>query len=166
MHSKVYLGIDPGSRGAICFLDSMSGDTKFLPTPGVFSTPLECWKAMKNILGNNIIIAAAIEDVHSIFGMSAKSNFMFGYYVGQARAVANIADVTLELVQPKVWQQAIGAPRSKDVGGSAGLKRAIGDIAKGLYPNASLYGPRGGLMDGRSDALMIAEYLQMKQKEN
>ena len=32
------------------------------------------------------------------------------------------------------------------------------DIAKKLYPNVEIHGKRGGLLDGRSDACMVAYY--------
>ena len=36
------------------------------------------------------------------------------------------------------------------------IKKEVADIASRLYPKAELHGPKGGLLDGRSDALMIA----------
>ena len=42
------------------------------------------------------------------------------------------------------------------------LKVAVANKAEGFYPEAQLHGPLGGLLDGRSDALMIAHYLKLK----
>ena len=56
-------------------------------------------------------------------------------------------------VTPKVWQKYIGVTAK----GKA-IKKQVAKIAQYLYPQAELHGKRGGLLDGRSDALMIAYY--------
>ena len=86
-------------------------------------------------------------------GMSAKSNFGFGKNLGIVTAIAEIASNTVNTVTPKIWQKYIGVT----VKGKA-IKKEVAKIAQGLYPNAELYGKRGGLLDGRADALMIAHY--------
>jgi len=104
----------------------------------------------------------ALEHVHSLYGMSAKSNFTFGGMFWRARTILDCLGHPFELVQPKAWQQAVGIPAKKDRDPQDELKRLVADRAHELYPDAQLYGPRGGLMDGRSDALMIAHYLRLK----
>ncbi len=94
-----------------------------------------------------------IEDVHSLPGMSAKSNFSFGRNVERVNLLAELSGVRVELIQPKKWQKFIGV---KETGPA--IKKEVAAIAKRLYPDASLFGPKGGLLDGRSDALMIAHY--------
>lgn len=59
----------------------------------------------------------------------------------------------LDRVTPKKWQKFIGVTAKGDA-----IKKNVAEIAARLYPNAQLHGPRGGLLDGRSDALMIAHY--------
>jgi hypothetical protein len=44
----------------------------------------------------------------------------------------------------------------------ADKKKFVASIALQLYPKAPLFGPKGGLLDGRADALMIAHYLSIK----
>ena len=129
-------GIDPGTNGAIAVLDSSDPDSvalldlkknsicdtwNWLHTEGLALKSSKIW----------------VEDVHSMFGMSAKSNFGFGRNLGS----------------PKIWQKYIGVTAK----GKA-IKQEVAKIAQGLYPNAELHGKRGGLLDGRADALMIAHY--------
>jgi hypothetical protein len=142
-----------------------SGDTptiKFYPTPGG-PNPLGFiyWEVSQRI-GWKTINAAAIEQVHSLYGMSAKSNFSFGYNVGAAHMLLTSflyqKEVELQLVQPKAWQKAVGITAK----GKA-IKQAVADLAHELYPTAELYGPMGGLRDGRADALMIAHYLTLQE---
>ena len=159
----LYLGCDPGAKGAYCLLDSKSGSTRFYLTPGGKYPPGVIFQHMQAD-GAHLVDAAAIEDVHSLFGMSAKSNFSFG---GNVQAAATLLDILMypntdlvQKVQPKVWQKAVGITvKGKEI------KQAVADLAHTLYPNAALYGPKGGLMDGRADALMIAHYLSISIQE-
>jgi hypothetical protein len=100
-----------------------------------------------------------IEDVHAIQGTSAGSNFKFGFNFGMVCAIAEATCIGVELVRPREWQRTAKLPTRKAAGGPAGLKQAIAATASRLYPSAELYGPRGGLLDGRADALMIAHHM-------
>ncbi len=143
-------GIDPGANGAIAVLDSENPDSvALLDLQKVSIYKTTEW------LHNQKVSAVWLENVHSLFGMSAKSNFRFGRNFGIALAIAKIgtSDVPIHQVTPNIWQQAVGVT----VKGKP-IKKQVASIAQDKYPTASLYGPRGGLLDGRSDALMIAHY--------
>jgi len=146
-------GIDPGTNGAIAVLDSSNPDSvalldlkknsicdtwNWLHTEGLALKSSKIW----------------VEDVHSMFGMSAKSNFGFGRNLGTVLTIAELlTGKDPNTITPKIWQKYIGVT----VKGKA-IKQEVAKIAKGLYPNADLHGKRGGLLDGRADALMIAHY--------
>ena len=102
-----------------------------------------------------------VEDIHSMHGMSAKSNFSFGKNLGIVTTIAELMIGHLpKTVTPKIWQKYIGVTAK----GKA-VKKQVAKIAQYLYPQAELHGKRGGLLDGRSDALMIAYYgLHNKEK--
>lgn len=153
-------GIDPGSNGAICVLDSQDPaciallDLKKNSIYEVFD-----WLEGKISSFSNGEIW--IEDIHSMYGMSAKSNFGFGRNLGVIRAIAEIfqgeapdkAKITIRTVTPKIWQKFIGITAK----GKA-IKKQVAETATKLYPTADIRGKKGGLLDGRSDALMIAHY--------
>lgn len=159
---SIYLGVDPGQRGSLCFLDTDSRRIKFVPTPC-----LECnakqvraiTMAMHKRYGIHMI---GLEKVHAIFGTSAGSNFKFGYNVGAINALMETTGIGIDLITPKTWQKGIGIVSQKPPRKPPQLKKAIAAVALRLYPNASILGPRGGILDGRSDALMIAHYLALK----
>ena len=150
-------GIDPGANGAIAVLDSENPDSVALldlKTVSIYTATK--W------LYNKKVTHTWLENVHSLYGMSARSNFAFGRNFGIALAIAKLGttDAPIQQVTPKVWQKYIGVT----VKGKA-IKQEVAEIAQGLYPTAELYGKRGGLLDGRSDALMIAHYgLHNKEK--
>jgi len=156
-------GIDPGATGAICVLDSHDpAHVALLDLKKKGVHEIYEW------LGNELPVYPPklnskiwVEDIHSMYGMSAKSNFSFGRNLGTVLTIAElIIDVTPNTVAPKVWQKYIGVTAK----GKA-IKKQVAKIAQYLYPQAELHGKRGGLLDGRSDALMIAYYgLHNKEK--
>lgn len=161
----IYLGIDPGSKGAICFLDPVSKLIRFLPTPCVKYQARTIMQTIQDLDITYNIQHAAIEDVHSIHGTSAKSNFQFGYQVGVVNTLLECTGIGYERIPPKVWQKGVGLKQTKPARKPPQLKKDIAEIAMRLYPNAKLFGPRGGLLDGRADALMLAHYLYIKYGE-
>ena len=159
-----YLGCDPGARGAICILEPVRGIARFAPTPG---GSIPSGVIFNALIADELqyIHRAAIEDVHSLYGMSAKSNFSFGWNCGSAATLLECAllpySIQLERIQPKVWQKATGVTMRKTQ--NKDIKQVVAEIALELYPKAKLHGPKGGLMDGRADALMLAHYLSLEE---
>ena len=151
-------GIDPGAHGAMCVLDS--NNPAYAEVFDLHNTtPYEAadWLFKQQV--NKVFI----EDVHSLYGMSAKSNFNFGYAVGLVNTISNIVlrGNSPTLVQPKVWQKAVGVT----VTGGKFIKQQVFEIALSLY-RANLLGKRGALKDGRSDATMLAYYGLYLHKED
>jgi hypothetical protein len=153
-----FIGIDPGSKGALCCLDSdRPRFVEFLDTPYDHKS---C-QLVRAFLMTHEPAMVGLENVHAIFGTSAGSNFKFGENVGIIKGVLGTTPFGIDMIQPKAWQKACGIsfkPKSKP----AEKKRVVAAIAQNLYPSAALHGPRGGLLDGRSDALMIAHHIMLK----
>lgn len=158
------IGIDPGRQGSLCLLEPDS------PAPHLFLSMDPDGHQASAILTSLKItlkqhagpVYIALEEVHSLGGMSAKSNFTFGGMYWRARTILDCLEHRYELVTPKKWQAAVNVPAKKDRDPNDELKKIVARMAHELYPEASIYGPRGGLLDGRSDALMIAHYLRLK----
>ena len=152
-------GIDPGATGAICVLDSHDpAHVALLDLKKHSNTDIYNWlHSQLRFRGSEIWI----EDIHSMHGMSARSNFSFGKNLGIVTTIAELMVGHLpKTVTPKIWQKYIGVTAK----GKA-VKKQVAKIAQYLYPQAELHGKRGGLLDGRSDALMIAYYgLHNKEK--
>lgn len=146
----VYVSCDPGASGSWCALLAKHNKVIFKNTTDDPLLLLEWLNQLKTEYNLRLIM---IEDVHSILGMSAKSNFSFGWNVGEVNLIAKMSKVMVDKVTPKKWQKFIGV---KEKGPA--IKKEVAGIAIRLYPTAELFGPRGGLLDGRSDALMIAHY--------
>jgi hypothetical protein len=65
-----------------------------------------------------------------------------------------------EVVAAKTWQTHF----FKGISRTSGTKGMAYRVASGLYPNANLKGPRGGIKDGRVDALLIGQWAIDKSK--
>ena len=113
--------------------------------------PLDIFNWFKSIQDEFNLIVTMIEDVHSIFGVSAKSNFNFGFNTGLVTAVAASSGCMVDTIQPKKWQKHVGVKAKGKL-----IKKEVADICERLYPRVNIRGPRGGLLDGLSDSLMIA----------
>ena len=160
-------GIDPGTNGAIAILDSENPDSVALldlKKNSTYCIYLWLLGRLSENCGEKPYIPESqiwVEDIHSMYGMSAKSNFTFGKNLGTVLTISTILKTNPpKTVTPKVWQKYVGVTAK----GKA-IKQQVAKIAQHLYPQAELHGKRGGLLDGRSDALMIAYYgLYNKEK--
>ena len=143
-------GIDPGNRGAICVLDST--DPAYV---ALFDFHTNTVYEAGKWLHEQLVEEIWLEKVHAFPGMAAKTSFGFGRSYGIALSIAEIATQGLlpKAVMPKVWQKYIGITAKGPM-----IKKQVAQVATKLYPGASLYGPKGGLIDGRADAIMIAHY--------
>lgn len=151
-----YIGIDPGAQGSFCLLVPATKEIEFYSTNDKPSNAFN-WLNLQGQEYNIRIIM--IEDVHSIHGTSAKSNFNFGYNVGVVNALSSATGMGVDKIQPRAWQVKVGVKVPKGITGNARkklLKKNTGHLCDQLYPLAEIRGPKGGLLDGRSDSLMIA----------
>lgn len=153
------IGIDPGSAGAAVCLLPNSNETSFIDFKT--STPVEVARWLENVKHNFEIRIIMIEKVSSIPGASANSNFKFGWNVGGINWLTESMGVGIDHITPRKWQQYLGCKKSSKDPANA-LKKEISALISRLYPQSEMRGPRGGLLDGRSDALAIAHYARHK----
>jgi len=155
----LFIGVDPGGKGALCALTPSTGDIEFHATPNdkVNNAEVFAWLCKRAWLRPLI----AVEAVRSLPGMSARSNFSFGYNLGQIETIISAVRHPWIRVMPKVWQKGVGIKFPKKCA-SRDRKIITAKRCIELFPKAEIYGPRGGLMDGRADSLMIAHYLSLQ----
>lgn len=145
----VYVGVDPGALGYICILTPTCGVATFIKNK---ESPKILYQNLVALKIQQPIMPIMIESVHSLFGMSAKSNFNFGFNLGEITTICSLV-TEIQTVTPKVWQKAVGVTvQGKEI------KKFVGGLCAEMYPDISVHGPKGGLLDGKSDSLMIAHY--------
>jgi len=149
--TKYYCGIDPGKQGAIAFI-SDDGSEYFVDDIDL----LFCGEI--RTYGDNIK-ACGLEKVHAMPAQGVVSMFSMGENYGRIQGVLFALDVPYMLITPQIWQKGI-IPRGLD---KKTKKKEHVKIAQKMFPNAELYTPRGRALDGRADALLIADYVRRIQ---
>lgn len=155
---QAFIGIDPGAKGAFCALVPATGEAVFCKTT---DNPAKILDWLKQVNTECRLRCIMVEEVHSIFGVSAKANFSFGRNLGKVETIALTSGAMVDMIQPKKWQKLVGVKQATK--GKA-IKKEVADICGRLYPNISIHGPKGGLDDGKSDALMIAHTCYLTHK--
>ena len=108
-----------------------------------------------------------IEDVHALFGASAKSTFNFGWIVGALEAILVSNGIPYNKVSPKDWQKEMwqGIPKITKQGKNSTDTKAMSLLAaKRLFPNEDLRATERSVKPchDKIDALLLAEYCRRK----
>ena len=115
---KIYVGVDVGAKGGIFAMDQDRNVILKKAVPenadGVdYAELLRIFKSIRQLsngmapLDVDTQYIAVIEDVHSLFGMSAKSNFSFGHIKGVKEAMMLALNYEYKLIPPKTWQKQV-----------------------------------------------------------
>lgn len=160
------LGIDPGLSGALAlYWPSTGGLTVYdMPTlaagKGKSSKQVLDHHGLVSILReiseasvghNGQVPSAFLEQVSAMPGQGVTSMFSFGLTYGALRQALASEGVPTTLVTPVVWKKALKVSAAKD-----GAVARASDL---LPRHADKFrGKRGGLMDGRAEAALIAVY--------
>jgi hypothetical protein len=171
---KIRIGCDPGAKGGIAAIYE-NGSIRFERTPAT-GDGIDI-NALKNIFlrlagngqeidrTNDVLVI--IEDVHSIFGSSSKSNFQFGRALGLLEGIVAALDLPYVKVQPKEWQKLAftGIPKMTVQGKTKADTKGMALIAaKRLFPNTSFLATERSKKDhdGIIDALLLSYYAKVK----
>lgn len=162
--SKIRIGIDVGSKGAIAVFKNKKLTHLYpFPTTDEDKPDIKNFKdGLEKFKSDNIHVL--LEDLHSIFGTSAKSNFSFGWINGAIEGVLISLGLPYSKVQAKKWQKEMWEGiepimKEKNIK-KIDTKQTSIIAAKKLFPNQKLtISDRAKKPnDGIVDALLIAEY--------
>lgn len=191
---NISIGIDPGIDTGGLAMIAEDGDIKVIMTPRISDKGdidlraisgffLDAADRIQGEGGGTLVIA--VEDVHSIHGSSAASNFSFGgrrrepnalfaMMVEMMERYGSHPDVRFmfEEVQPKTWQKEIHTTADRVYSPSKiDTKGTSIRCALRLFPLVSFIKPWTGkgikptkIQDGMCDAILIAEYIRRKFK--
>ena len=159
MTAPMYIGIDPGQKGAVAIISGGKVAALFdMPTVSVKRGKTNKEEVSAALLSGHFSSlipsgskVAVLERVGAMPGQGVTSCFSFGRAVGVVEGVLAAKGIGVTIVPPQTWQRALRVRDGKD----GSLLRATE-----LFPEVAdqLVGPRGGKLDGRSDALLMAEY--------
>ena len=153
------IGIDVGLSGAVAAVDASGSACKVFDIPTRLvgkkrEYDLPAFDLLLKTLGQNL--PAYVEKVGSRPGQGIVSTFRFGEGYGIAQALVVASGHRLTLVRPQTWKRIMLRDMGRDKGASC-IRAAQ------LFPKAPLMGPRGGMKDGRAEALLMAE---LARREN
>lgn len=166
------IGIDPGKQGAVAFLNS-TAVLSLKDTPTLKGGKREEYDAaaMVAVLRWLETVTTTEEGVHVFLekawgapGQSSVATFSQGEGLGLWKGIIASLALPYTAVAPVTWKKVMLADVSKTAEGKAAEKRqmkvAAVTTAQRLFPRyaGAFVGPRGGIMDGRAEAALLAEY--------
>ena len=178
MEDKCYMAIDPGERGFIAL--QQNGVFKHY---SILDNDLyQLSEIMAEIKSKYPRIVCVVEDVHAIFGSSAKSTFGFGFNKGYLIGLLAASKIPYVLVQPKIWQKEMWINSDMIVNyKKISMKKKDGSVrettrkevdtkntsfnaAKRLFPNMDFRRTERckNFDDNKVDATLMSEYARRK----
>lgn len=105
---RAWIGIDPGKDGGIVVVDETSTIVEKLVIPKIGDDvdPLELYNFL-DTMNYHYTATVVLEDVHSLFGMAAGTNFSMGHTLGIIEGIIAACQIRKVKVSPKTWQKAI-----------------------------------------------------------
>lgn len=157
---KLFIGIDPGQAGAIGVINlendpySSMKDIPLLTDKSIDFLQLYFYlKEIRDINFNkqykNEEIFCVLEKAQTMPKQGIKGAFSYGRGYQAIIDALTVASIPFIEVHPAKWKKLFSLNQNK--------KRSI-MVAQQLFPDISYYGDRGGLKDGRAEAILLAEY--------
>lgn len=144
------IGIDPGMKGGIAILDTVTNQMRAVPTPLV-GKELDYRRVYEAITFYDPHMVV-IEKVHAMPNQGVTSMFNFGMGYGALVALASVGQARVVLVPPQMWKKHVLAGTSKD-------KEAAIQFCNHTYPSVNLILPRCRKPhDGMADSICLAHY--------
>lgn len=156
-----YIGIDPGSKGAIVAIDS---DNNVLKVCDLSKDYIDYWIIMndwEDWEGQWDRTDVAVEDVCGRPGQSCQANTTFMKLAGMAELAAYSIASEFIKVKPQVWKKHFGLIFPKTMSKTEKKHKSI-ELAKELFP--AVADQLTASKDGRAEALLIARYLKDVQE--
>ena len=175
----IFVGIDPGQEGAIALIykhNTQIIDMPLLPEKGIDAKAL--YKLFWDFLKKDDVYVM-IEKAQSMPGQSSVAMFNYGGGYHTILAVLNILDAPFEEVRSNKWKTEFGlsglkkkkqgekkekmTAKEKAVAQKKRKEMAV-KIAMQMFPKMKdeFFTPKGRMLDGRAEALLIAEYCKRK----
>lgn len=173
MENRVYIGIDVGSKGFITL--NNGSEFKFYSIQDNDAYQLsDILRGIKEQYPN---VVCAIEQIHALYGSSAKATFSFGEINGLLKGLLIANKIPYHLVQPKTWQKEMWdnkdmviTYKSVTIKGKETTKKEVNtkqtslNAAKRIFPSIDLRKTERckNPDDNKVDSLLIAEYARRK----
>lgn len=153
----IYLGVDPGARGAVSAIDEKN--KVLFAVPMSRENLINCVKKIRfDMITNNDGVIACVEKVGAMPGQGVTSMFSFGKSAGFIEGVLESFEIPYQLVPPQTWKKSFSLLH-KD-------KKASIEMCKQLFPGINLLPTERCRKesDGLAEATLMALYAKRKLK--
>jgi hypothetical protein len=151
-----YLGIDPGKKGAWAWMRGVDGKPLKVGTLPYLGDRIDVvalmrtWQSELGIgLGRSAQFDAAIEYPLAVQAQSGGEKAFINF--GSLLTTATLCGASLHLPRPHIWKGKMRLSKDK----SLSVRMCVD-----LWPETYdwVHGPRGGLLDGIAEAMLLAEW--------
>ncbi|MFA6726942.1 MAG: hypothetical protein WCS17_01855 [Prevotella sp.] len=165
---KTIISIDPGAKGFISIREDDTID--YVSIIEVDRKGLaEIFRELKKKYSDNKNVIVVMEEVHAIYGSSAKATFSFGSTFGFLLGLIMANNFPFALVQPKEWQKEVWVNLDKvyrygDGKKTIDTKETSIAAAMRIFPNEDLRRSQRckTIDDNKADSLLIGEYARRR----
>lgn len=158
-----YVGIDVGKKGSLCLLSEDCKEIEFYDFPSKDTAIGQFFNDLDKLFTTKSINLIAMEKVHSMPHQSSQSSFTFGtnygMWLGFLMYHNSKNKIAYDIVLPQKWMKIHNIFKTDGIT----TKDKVKAVCQRLYPRADIFGSKGGYLDGRGDALLIANYARMSQ---
>lgn len=151
---KRYIGIDPGSKGAIAAIDDYDKILFISDLSKDYHTYWCLIQDVVDIVGSYEETYVVVEDVCGRPGQSCSANTTFMKLAGMAELVGYSIG-TFSKVKPQVWKKHFGLIFDKSYNKTQKKHKSI-ELAKVFFPTVA--DQLTASKDGRAEALLLAKY--------
>lgn len=163
---KRFVGIDPGFTGAIGWIAENGEDIGVidLPTTGkgrkqqfdLERMNYYLWDLCKTGTYDSLLVG--LENPTTRPGEGAERCKRFGEGIGMLKGLLTAHQIGFTCISPNLWKGRLALPGKQD----PEANKAGAQLLVAHYPTAEylVFGPRGGIKDGRLDALLIAHAMR------
>jgi hypothetical protein len=143
----IYAGCDPGYTGAMAIIDQDGKYVSVLDWPGDERALVSVLTQEIDLLGWPELCLVEKQQSHGR-ATTGKTGIALGYNWGCWLTALAALGVPVMQALPTDWKKGLLPPKAD--------KSASVAVASRMWPTAPLRGPRGGLLDGRAEALLLA----------
>ena len=146
----VYIGIDPGQKGGIAYIDEENQTVK------AYSYSNEMLLSVLSVFADEKPLCF-VEKVGAMPGQGVTSMFSFGQSFGYILGALEAFKISYQLISPQKWKKHFALNKDK--------KQSI-ECCKRLFPNVLLLATPKCIKehDGMAEALLIALYAKRTDK--
>lgn len=166
--TELFIGIDPGFTGAITILDGKGKVCYCEEMPVLYKkdktkkTEIDSSSIYENLIRikryDHIIV---LEKAQSRDSQSSQSGFTTGCGYGEIRGVLKALKLNYFEVTPQRWKKyfnMIIKQKGKIKPTQTEKKEVSKNVCLSIFPGADIFGPQGGLKDGKAESMLMAEF--------